>query len=345
MKKHKKLITFTIPCYNSEEYMRHSIDSILIGGEDVEIIIIDDGSTKDKTAEIADEYQEKYPTICRAVHQENGGHGAGVNMGIKLATGKYFKVVDSDDWVDEIAYRKIIEQLKEFETSGTNIDLLICNYVYEKVTEGIQKVVNYKKALPSNQLFSWDDIGYFGPNEFFIMHSLIYKTQVLWDSKVELPKHTFYVDSIFATIPLKYTRNLYYMPVDFYRYYIGRDDQSVNTDILMKRIDQYILVNTIICENLNIEETDAISPKLTHYIYRFIRILSLIATIFLKMSGTEENEQKRKDYWAMIKRIQPKLYPRIRLYMGNLPGNLPGPLGPRIASKSYDLSKVIFKFN
>ena len=99
-----KLLTFAIPCYNSENYMRHCIDSLLPGGEDIEIIIVDDGSTKDRTAEIADEYEKKYPGIVRAIHQENGGHGEAVNCGLRNATGLYFKVVDSDDWVDQEAY-------------------------------------------------------------------------------------------------------------------------------------------------------------------------------------------------------------------------------------------------
>lgn len=345
MKDNKKLITFTIPCYNSEAYMRVCIDSLLIGGEDVEIIIIDDGSTKDRTPEIADEYERNYPTICRAIHQKNGGHGSGVNKGIELAHGKYFKVVDSDDWVDKEAYLKVLHQLKQLEKDHNSIDLLFCNYVFEKISEKKQKVVNFSKALPENKVFSWDELGFFGPNEFFVMHTLIYRTQILWESHLKLPEHVFYVDSIFATLPLIYTRKLFYMNVNFYRYYIGRDDQSVNTKVLMERIDQYIKVNTIICENINIEETDKISPKLTHYIYRFIRILTVVATVFLNMSGTYENEIKRKDYWEMLKKTQPKLYPKIRLYKGNVAGNLPGHLGSRIASSGYDISKGIFKFN
>ena len=93
-----KLLTFTVPCYNSQDYMRRCVDSLLIGGEDVEIIIVDDGSSDD-TGAIADAYAEKYPSIVRAIHQENGGHGAGLNAGLNHATGLYFKVVDSDDWV------------------------------------------------------------------------------------------------------------------------------------------------------------------------------------------------------------------------------------------------------
>ena len=91
-----KLLTVTVPRYNSAEYMEKCVDSLLVGGERVEIIIINDGS-KDSTGEIADRYAEKYPSIVRVVHQENGGHGEGINQGLARASGKYFKVVDSDD--------------------------------------------------------------------------------------------------------------------------------------------------------------------------------------------------------------------------------------------------------
>ena len=105
-----KLLTFAIPSYNSQDYMEHCIESLLPGGEDVEILIVDDGS-KDNTAEIADSYERKYPGIVRAIHQENGGHGEAVNAGIRNATGLFFKVVDSDGWVDYEAYRKVLAKL------------------------------------------------------------------------------------------------------------------------------------------------------------------------------------------------------------------------------------------
>ena len=107
-----KLLSIAIPCFNSSAYMRKCIESLLIGGEEVEILIVNDGSTKDNTKEIADEYEQKYPGICKAVHKENGGHGDAVMSGLRAATGEYFKVVDSDDWVDEYAYRKILETLR-----------------------------------------------------------------------------------------------------------------------------------------------------------------------------------------------------------------------------------------
>ena len=80
-----KLLSVAIPCYNSAAYMRNCIESLLPGGDEVEILIVDDGSTKDNTAEIADEYERNYPGICRAIHQENGGHGEAVNAGLRNA--------------------------------------------------------------------------------------------------------------------------------------------------------------------------------------------------------------------------------------------------------------------
>ena len=94
-----KLISFVVPCYNSSSYMHHALDTILEIKEDIELIIVNDGSTDD-TLKIAKEYQKKYPQVIKVIDKENGGHGSGVNAGLGIASGKYFKVVDSDDWVD-----------------------------------------------------------------------------------------------------------------------------------------------------------------------------------------------------------------------------------------------------
>ena len=126
-----KLLSVTVPCYNSEDYMESCIESLLPGGERVEIIIVDDGSS-DGTGKMGDYYAKQYPSIVKVIHQENGGHGEAVNTGLKNAKGIYFKVVDSDDWVKEEAYLKILNQLQEFAEEGQGVDMLLSNFVYEK---------------------------------------------------------------------------------------------------------------------------------------------------------------------------------------------------------------------
>ena len=171
-----KLLTIAIPCYNSEDYMEKCVDSLLPGGDDVEILIINDGS-KDMTREIANAYQKKHPNIVRAIHQENGGHGAAVNAGIKNASGLFFKVVDSDDWH--------------------------------------KRVMRYASVLPQNRLFQWEDAKRFRKGQYILMHSVIYRTKLLKDCGLELPEHTFYVDNLFVYEPLPFVKNMYYMDVDF----------------------------------------------------------------------------------------------------------------------------------
>lgn len=104
-----KHLTITVPCFNSEDYLERCLDSLVIGGENVEIIIVNDGST-DRTGEIAEQYARQFPKIVTVVHKENGGHGSGVNAGLALATGMYFKVVDSDDWLEADAYRALLKK-------------------------------------------------------------------------------------------------------------------------------------------------------------------------------------------------------------------------------------------
>ena len=146
-----KLLSIAIPCYNSQDYMRNCVESLLPGGDEVEIIIVDDGS-KDDTAVIADEYAAKYPGIVKAVHQENGGHGEAVNAGLRNATGLYFKVVDSDDWVNPSAYKAILKKLAELSGGQTMVDMFISNFVYEKEGQKRKKVMRYRSAFPQNRI-------------------------------------------------------------------------------------------------------------------------------------------------------------------------------------------------
>src|SRR5690606_30015222 len=144
-----KLLSVVIPCYNSQDYMRYCIESLLSGGENVELLIVNDGSS-DNTASIADEYAIKYPTIIKAIHQANGGHGEAVNTGIRHARGLYIKVVDSDDWVDTRAYLRILDTLVRFAEEQQKVDMLVSNFVYEKEGTKFKKVMKYESVMPED---------------------------------------------------------------------------------------------------------------------------------------------------------------------------------------------------
>ena len=271
----EKLITFGIPCYNSAEYMGKCIESLLPGGDDIEIIIVDDGSTDD-TARIADEYEAKYPGICRAIHQENGGHGEAVNTGLKNATGLYYKVVDSDDWVDQEAYAKVRETLKKLVAAGTPVDMLLTNYVYEKVSENHQRRMMYTLLFPENKVIGWSDMKRVIPGFTILMHSVTYRTEMLRACGLRLPKHTFYVDNLFVYEPLPSVKTIYYLNVDFYRYYIGRAGQSVAEQTMVKRIDQQLRVNYMMidaCDLWALQE-----EHLRDYMLSYLQMITVVST-------------------------------------------------------------------
>lgn len=337
-----KLLSVIIPCYNSQDYMRYCIESLLPGGEKVELLIVDDGSV-DKTAEIADNYAKEYPDIIKVVHQKNGGHGKAINTGIKNACGLYLKVVDSDDWVDTKAYIKILEIIKKFAADKNSVDMIISNFVYEKKGAKHKKVMKYDNVLPSGRVFTWDDIGHFHKGQYILMHSVIYRTQLLKDCNLELPEHTFYVDNLFVYEPLQYVNKMFYVNENFYRYFIGRDDQSVNESIMIKRIDQQIRVNKLMIENVPIESIK--NPKLREYMQSYVEIITIVSTILLIRSGTPENLRKKKELWKYIKSKDLRLYHNIRYGIMGQVINLPGKVGRSISIGIYKISQKVVGFN
>lgn len=337
-----KLLTAAIPCYNSAAYMSHAIETLLTGGEDMEILIINDGS-KDDTAKIADQYAKKYPSIIRAIHQENGGHGEAVNTGLKNATGLYYKVVDSDDWVNEDSLKEILAILHDMVESGTNLDLLVANYVYEKVGAKRKKVMNYRSALPRNKVFGWDDVKFFKTSQYILMHSVVYRTKLLRDCGLVLPKHTFYVDNVFVYQPLPQVKTIYYLDTNFYRYFIGRDDQSVNESVMISRIDQQIRVTKIMIDSKNVLQLR--NRKLKNYMIKYLSIMMTVSSVLLIKSGTAENLEKKQELWNYLKEQNPRLYRKIRSNLLGQSMNLPGESGRKMSILGYKISRKIYGFN
>ncbi|MDR0459639.1 MAG: glycosyltransferase [Coriobacteriales bacterium] len=339
------LISFVIPCYNVADYLERAVNSILAGVEDtklIEIILVDDGSTKDDTPALVDQWQARYPGFIRSIHQSNGGHGEAVNTGLKAARGLYFKVLDADDWLDPDSCKILLQHLQTLAVSSPP-DLLITNYVYDKVDSSEQRPIRFKRVLPEAQLFTWDDIGRFAPQQNLLMHTALYRTEVLRSIGLKLPAHTFYVDNIYVYVPLPATQRLYYLNLDFYHYYIGREDQSVQESTMVSRIDQQLAITRIMIDAFQLQE---IKPqRLRDYMSQYLLMMLTICAVFLRLSEREDREEQRKAIWQYLKGSDPATYRRLRGSLLGVGANLPGAWGRGIALGAYRAASKVFKFN
>ncbi len=338
----KKIITFAIPCYNSQDYMEKCIRSLLPGGDKVEILIIDDGST-DETGVIADRYASEYPNV-RVIHKENGGHGSAVNRGIEEATGIYYKVVDSDDWVNRDAYQKVLNTLSRLNNQGEVIDMLLTNFVYEKPSENHRRRMLFKVLFPENKVIGWEDMKRNIRGFSILMHAVIYRTQLLRDIGIKLPEHTFYVDNIFVYEPLPYVKKLYYLNVDFYRYFIGRDDQSIKESTMVRRIDQQLAVNYRMIDAYNLFE-DVEEPHLRKYMLAYLEMITVVSTSIANVSKNPANYAKVKKLWKYIKEKDKKTYLHVKYGIFGGAVTIPGHFGRFIAVRCYKLTQWFMRFN
>ena len=340
-----KILTVVIPCYNSESYMRKAIESVLPGGEDVEILIIDDGSKKDRTLEVAKSYEERYPGIVRAIHQKNKGHGGAVNTGIQEATGTYFKVVDSDDWLDSKALIRVIKRLKLLEERHTPVDMMLTNFLYDKEGAWHKNVMQFRHAFPQNRIISWDDMGHMKQTQYILMHNIIYRHDVLIKSGLKLPLHTFYVDNLFGFQPLPYCEKLYYMDVNLYHYMIGREDQSVNEKVMLSRIDQQIRVNKLMIDAFTQQNFSGLDKNVRKYMVNYLNKILTVSSIMLLLGGTDEDLQMKGELWGYLKRKDYKLYYRLRMSFLGVAMNLPTKLGRKTTVRGYKILRHFVHFN
>ncbi len=339
----EKLITYAIPCYNSAEYMDNCIESILAcNADDIEIIIVDDGSTKDNTFEKAQVWETAYPGIVRAVHQENGGHGAAVMKGLEEARGLYYKVVDSDDWLNNGANCHMLATLREYQSNP--LDLMVVNYVYEHTTTNTQEPVRYRKELPANRVFTWDEMGSFPPSKYILMHSVVYRTNMLREVDLNLPRHTFYVDNIFVYKPLPHCNRIFYLDVDLYRYFIGREDQSVNESVMIGRIDQQLRITREMIDAYHLDR-EVKSRKLRNYMYSYLAMMLMICTVFSMMSDREDKEDLREGIWEYLGEHDKKMLAHIKRMPVGAAAQLDGKVGDKLLLNGYKLARKIFKFN
>lgn len=229
-----KLLTVVMPCYNVEQYLKKGLDSFADERlkEGLEVLIVNDGST-DKTAEIAEAYQEKYPEIFRVIYKENGGHGSGINTGLAEAAGKYFRVVDGDDWVHTENFVLYINQLAQIDS-----DAVVDKKREVDMQTGKSKLIPLPKAKEitvGKEQKLWMLFNILKIDRYYSLHTICVKTQLLRDTNLSVSEHVFYEDSEYVMKALLHATTVTFLDLEIYQYLIGNVNQSVSTQNFVKR--------------------------------------------------------------------------------------------------------------
>ncbi|WEV53111.1 glycosyltransferase family 2 protein [Bifidobacterium sp. ESL0704] len=339
-----KTLTFVVPAFNMDTYLERCVSSLTANpdSDDIEVLIVDDGSS-DGTPELADRLAAAKPGIIHVIHQKNKGHGGAVNTGIANAEGMYLKVVDADDWVGAASLGRLMDVMRRQRNASEPIDLFVTDYVYDKVGKRRKHIVKFDNVMDADKRLGWDDLKRFGITQYMIMHALIFRSDVLRKAQTQLPEHTFYVDFIYAYQPFPWVKSLMYISTPFYHYFIGRDGQSVQTDVMIRRVDQLVRVNRAMVAAT--PERKNVSDGLYRYMIHFLSIESVVASVFLILSRNPANYQIKRELWENLRAVSPQISRDVRRQLPARAINLPGSLGRWIIRKGYHIAENIIGFN
>ena len=299
----EKILTISVAAYNAEKYLNRCLDSLIHCKEidKLEILVINDGSS-DATQTIAECYQDRYPDSIKVINKENGGHGSTVNCSIKLATGKYFKLVDADDWVDSDGLYKVIRFLEQ-----TTVDLVLNPYtnVNEKgeITLEIPCVrsagdVEYGRKYEINAI--QNAINY-------ETHTLMFQTDVLKRIRKPISEHCFYVDVEYSLYPMQFVHTVTFLDIVIYRYLFGTADQSMNISNMVKRRDQHLHVSKNVirfyraCKNRTVDGKELIK-------YRVVGMIRSQYVIYFRMPDVKTGKKELIRFDNYVKKASPELY-------------------------------------
>ncbi len=331
------VLTFIVPAYNMAQHLPTCLDSLLSReGDDLEVIVVDDGSTDD-TAQVVQSYQERHPHTVRLITQTNKGHGGAVNTGLAAARGCYVKVVDADDWVDPTSLSLVLDQLCDQSRRTNPVDMVVTNYVYEKEGRKHKRVINFRSVMDPGQVLDWNHLRRFGLAQYMIMHALILRTEVLRQARTRLPEHTYYVDFIYSYQPLPWVHTLLYLDTNFYRYHTGRKGQSVQTSIMIARVSQLLLVNGLMADST--PDPGTVPRGLYRYMIHYLSINCVVTSVFLILSRKPSNYRNKDMLWSRLEHRSPAIASDVRstllCRMINMPGR-PGRLAIRLGYKAAE---------
>lgn len=229
-----KILTIVVPVYNVEKYLDQCLKSFVISEvlEKLEVLIINDGSS-DSSSVIGQTYVNKYPDTFRMITKENGGHGSTINVGIQEATGKYFKVVDGDDWVTAEGVISLVNLMDKID-----VDMILSNYYWvDDATGRISKEID--EVCPGIEYQTAVSFQNVSKKLFFKMHAITYRTEILKKIPNKIDEHCYYVDLEYVTFPIPYINTVAAIPDYVYMYRIGQSTQSVSIENMQRRCEQH----------------------------------------------------------------------------------------------------------
>lgn len=336
------IVTFVVPCYNATAYLERSVGSILAAPGNFELLIIDDGST-DESLALARRLAEQDDRV-RIITQTNGNWGAVVNHAIVLARGTYFKIVDADDHVDPETVTQVLERLTKQRDEGELPDLVVTNYVYDRVSDNSQHTIHYRGFFPEGRVAPWKDLGHPNTDQIIMVHASWFRTELLRDvALVKLPEGICYTDSLLVLQSVPYVHTILYLDLDVYYYLIGREGQSVDVDMVVKNIDQQLFVTERAIELVDYEELHKKEPNQANVMLRYLSCMMSICTIYLFMDGSPGAIEKNRQIWARMKEISPWLSRKIFWTKAGL-ANRHTRAARWGAVKVYGIVQNIFKF-
>lgn len=316
----EKLLTVAVPAYNAETYLKTNLDSLCRNAflERIEVIVIDDGSS-DQTGVIADAYAARFPDTVKVVHKENGGHGSGVNIGMDLASGHYFKVVDADDWVDENAFSNLLDHLEvqcRNKKSGSDAVVSGFYWVYDDGTgqiEGFRRKAEIKEpfhGVKYGKRYRFDDVS---SRIYIKMHGLTIKTELLraHRDRIRLDEHCYYVDAEYILYPIPYIETVSFIPDFVYQYRLGREGQSVSPEKMMKNQENYDRVLRSLFrfyESCQTGEIACTRAKLRYIEGIIARIAAGRVKIILSFPASAANKNQLKQSECRLRKNYPGIY-------------------------------------
>ena len=280
-----KVITVTIPSYNVEQFLEDTLQSFVDARilADIEVLVVDDGS-KDRTAEIGQMFADKYPETFRVISKENGGHGSTINRGIQEGVGKYFKVVDGDDWVDTEAFVQLVQVLKECEA-----DYVVNDYYKVDDVTGEEEIASFA-MLTSEEPWTFEEVA---QKTQIAMHALTIKMSILKEHDIHLDEHSFYVDVEYILYPIPYVHTVQYYPLCIYKYRLAQVTQSVSIQGYQKHIQNHMDVILHLSAFFETYAKQGEPAKVTYIGKRIAQMVGDQATIFISY-GAKDTAAKAK---------------------------------------------------